>query len=206
MLLASAFQLPHCLPSLHCASPSPLCSLEKWLWIAARTPFYHLFIGLTNPIPSSCASAPFPAGLCWTALSVEISTLIREPQTGHSIQIWYPRCQREGKDPFPGAAHNTLANAACGGSPLMRGLTDNHAQLVEYKDVQAFFLQNYFLASLPPASSGAWEYPSYSFPCAELNICQCWFSWGSCLLISLNWQDPFDWQPGTLPHPPLDAG
>lgn len=33
----------------------------------------------------------------------------------------------------------TLANAAHGGSPLMQGLAGNHAQFVEYKDVQDFF-------------------------------------------------------------------
>lgn len=89
-------------------------------------------------------------GLCWTALSVErvylpqISTSTREPQTGHSVQMWYPRCQTEGKDPFSGTAHYTLAHAAHGGSLLMQGHTEDHAQLVEYMDVQAFSFRSTF--------------------------------------------------------------
>lgn len=148
------FHLSHCNSSRHCASPFPLCSLKRGLWIAASSSFYHLFIGLANSIPSASPQVPCAPAPCSDCSSLLDYSWCRSIYLNSGAPDW-TQCsdvisqvpsRREG---CPGTAHCTLANAAHGGSPWIQGLADNHVQLVEYKGVQAFLFRTTFQPVCP---------------------------------------------------------
>lgn len=109
-----------------------------------QTPFPQPL--LTHPVLQAPAQ---PAGLCWTTLSVGISALIREPRTGHSIQMCYSRCQTEGKEPFPGTAHSTLLMQNMVGHFWCRGSLMIMLSLLNTRITRPFSSEPLFCQSAP---------------------------------------------------------
>lgn len=140
---------------------------------SARSPFYHLFMDWQTPFPQPLPMHPVlqPCPACCSFLGSSHCRNICLKQGAPNWSQYSDLVPNRGEGSLPWSC--TLANTAHGGSPWMQGLTGNHAEFVEHKDVQDFFFRTTFQPVCPSMCC-----PSCSLPCAELDICLCSFSWG----------------------------
>lgn len=137
-----------------------------------------------------CSSPAQLAALFWASLTAEICAWNREPQIGHSTQIW---CQTEGKAPFPGAAplliQHMVGHLGCKGSlAIMLSLLNTRMSRTS--------------SSEPLFSRSAPACVVLPVPCPVQNLTFAYAHFHEVFVCSsLKGKDPF--KPGTLPHPPV---